>query len=104
MTDEIYKGWAGLNTRNYKKLKGLAKENLRDNMTNLELVLNMLAEVTTTEIAQNEQPFGMPAHMDVVRRGAAVAGNARREIESKTGKPAVTGRNAGKLKKIENKY
>ena len=102
LTDEIYKGWAGLNTRNYKKLKGLTKENLRDNMTNLELVLNMLAEVSTTEFAQQENPKGLVENIKVVRKGATVAGNARREIESKTGKPAVSGRNAKNLKKIGN--
>lgn len=90
LTDEIYKGWAGMNSREYKKLKGLHKENLRDNMSNLELVLNMLAEATTTEIAKKEKPQGLSANIRV----------ARKKIESKTGKPVLTGRNAKSLKKI----
>lgn len=100
LTDEIYKGWAGLNAREYKKLKGLHKENLRDNMSNMELVLNMLAEVTTTEIAKKEQPKGLAANIRVAREGASVAGDARKNIEKKTGKRVITGRNAKELKKI----
>jgi len=100
LTDEIYKGWAGMNSREYKKLKGLHKENLRDNMSNLELVLNMLAEATTTEIAKKEKPRGLSANIRVAREGASVAGDARKKIESKTGKPVLTGRNAKSLKKI----
>ena len=100
LTDEIYKGWAGMNSREYKKLKGLHKENLRDNMSNLELVLNMLAEATTTEIAKKEKPRGLSANIRVAREGASVAGDARKKIESKTGKPVLTGRNAKSPKKI----
>ena len=100
LTDEIYKGWAGMNSREYKKLKGLHKENLRDNMSNLELVLNMLAEATTTEIAKKEKPQGLSANIRVAREGASVAGDARKKIESKTGKPVLTGRNAKSPKKI----
>ena len=100
LTDEIYKGWAGMNSREYKKLKGLHKENLRDNMSNLELVLNMLAEATTTEIAKKEKPQGLSSNIRVAREGASVAGDARKKIESKTGKPVLTGRNAKSLKKI----
>lgn len=100
LTDEIYKGWAGMNSREYKKLKGLHKENLRDNMSNLELVLNMLAEATTTEIAKKEKPQGLSANIRVAREGASVAGDARKKIESKTGKPVLTGRNAKSLKKV----
>ena len=103
LTDEIYSGWAGLNARSYKKLKGLQKENLRDNMSNLELVLNMLAEVSTTEISKKESPKGLTENIKVARKGAAVAGNARREIEEKTGKPAITGKNAKELKLIGKK-
>ena len=99
LTDEIYKGWAGMNSREYKKLKGLHKENLRDNMSNLELVLNMLAEATTTEIAKKEKPRGLSANIRVAREGASVAGDARKKIEFKTGKPVLTGRNAKSLKK-----
>ncbi len=104
LTDEIYKGWAGTNSREYKKLKGLHKENLRDNMSNLELVLNMLAEATTTEIAKKEKPQGLSANIRVAREGASVAGDARKKIESKTGKPVLTGRNAKSLKKITNNH
>jgi len=103
LTDEIYSGWAGLNARSYKKLKGLQKENLRDNMSNLELVLNMLAEVSTTEISKKEAPKGLNENIKVARKGAAVAGNARREIEEKTGKSAITGKNAKDLKLIGKK-
>jgi hypothetical protein len=103
LTDEIYSGWAGLNARSYKKLKGLQKENLRDNMSNLELVLNMLAEVSTTEISKKESPKGLTENIKVARKGAAVAGNARREIEEKTGKSAITGKNAKDLKLINKK-
>jgi hypothetical protein len=101
LTDELYSGWAGLNAREYKKLKGLAKENLRDNMSNLELVLNMLAEATTTEIAKDKNPRGLPENMNVAREGAEAAGLARRHIEKQTGKPVVTGQNAKELKKIK---
>ena len=103
LTDEIYKGWTGMNTRQYKKLKGLHKENLRDNMSNLELVLNMLAEATITEIAKKEKPYGLSGNLRVAREGASVAGDARKKIESKTGKPVLTGRNAKELKKITKK-
>jgi len=103
LTDEIYKGWAGLNARAYKRLKGLTKENLRDNMTNLELVLNMLAEVSTTEFAKKDNPKGLVENVKVARKGAGVAGDARRKIEAETGKPAITGRNAKDLKKITSK-
>jgi len=103
LTDEIYSGWAGLNARSYKRLKGLQKENLRDNMSNLELVLNMLAEVSTTEISKKESPKGLTENIKVARKGAAVAGNARREIEEKTGKSAITGKNAKELKLIDKK-
>lgn len=85
LTDEITKAWAGLTTKQYKNLKGLKKESLRDNMTNLELVLNMLAETATTEISQAKEPKSFKANKQVAREGGAVAGNARREIESKTG-------------------
>jgi hypothetical protein len=103
LTDEIYKTWAGVNTREYKRLKNLTKENLRDNMTNLELILNMLAEATTTEISQKENPRGMPQHLSVARRGAGAADAARRKIESETGRPVISGGNAKGLKKIGHK-
>ncbi len=103
LTDEIYKGWAGINSREYKKLKGLHKENLRDNMSNLELVLNMLAEATITEISKKEKPHGLLENLRVAREGASVAGDARKKIEDKTGKPILTGRNAKELKKLTKK-
>jgi hypothetical protein len=101
LTDEMYKTWAGMNARGYKELKGLRKESLRDNMTNLELVLNMLSEATTAEIAKKENPKGIDANIVVARRGAGAAGVARRRIESETGRPVVTGRNAKELKSIK---
>ena len=90
LTNEITQAWAGLTTKQYKNLKGLKKENLRDNMTNLELVLNMLAETATTEISQKRQPKNFPENKKVAREGGTVAGNARKEIESKTGKKVIT--------------
>jgi len=100
LTDEMYSGWAGVNTREYKKLKGLRKESLRDNMTNMELVLNMLAEVTTTEIAKDKNPLGLGQNIEVAREGSKAAHAARRQIETSTGKPVVTGKNAKGLRKI----
>ncbi len=102
LTDEITKAWTGLTTREYKKLKDLKKENLRDNMTNLELVLNMLAETATTEISQKREPKDLNESKQVAREGGGVAGNARRDIESKTGKKVITGKNAKQLK-LKNK-
>ncbi|MDR0803675.1 MAG: hypothetical protein LBO08_01110 [Rickettsiales bacterium] len=99
LTDEMYSEWAGLNTREYKKLKELRKESLRDNMTNIELVLNMLAEVTTTEITQRDKPHGLEQNMKVARAGASVAKTAKLDYEKRTGKRAITGRNANELKK-----
>ena len=83
LTDEITKAWTGLTTREYKKLKDLKKENLRDNMTNLELVLNMLAETATTEISQKREPKNLDENKKVAREGGSVAGNARKDIERK---------------------
>ena len=101
LTDEIYKGWAGMPARDYKKLKGLTNENLRDNMSNLELVLNMLAEVSTTEYAQKEKPKGLMENLQVARKGASIAGTARRTLETDTGRPIVTAHNAKGLKKLK---
>ena len=103
LTNEITEAWAGLTTKQYKNLKGLKKENLRDNMTNLELVLNMLAETATTEISQKRQPKNFPENKKVAREGGTVAGNARKEIESKTGKKVITGKNAKGLKLLKEK-
>ncbi len=97
LTDEITKAWAGVNTRQYKNLKGLKKENLRDNMSTLELVLNMLAEATTTEISKTVEPQTLDENVKVARRGGRIAGNARREIEADTGKPVITSKNAAQL-------
>jgi len=97
LTDEITKAWTGMTTREYKKLKDLKKENLRDNMTNLELVLNMLAETATTEISETREPKDLEENKTVARQGGSVAGNARKEIETKTGKKVITGRNAKSL-------
>ncbi|MEW6610103.1 MAG: Bro-N domain-containing protein [Patescibacteria group bacterium] len=89
LTDDITLAWAGMSTREYKNFKGLKKENLRDNMTNLEIVLNMLAETATTEISQKREPKNFPENRRVAREGGTIAGNARRQIEAKTGKRAV---------------
>jgi len=103
LTNEITEAWAGLTTKQYKNLKGLKKENLRDNMTNLELVLNMLAETATTEISQKRQPKNFPENKKVAREGGTVAGNARKEIESKTNKKVITSKNAKGLKLLKEK-
>ena len=100
LTNEITKAWSGMTTRQYKDYKGLKKENLRDNMTTLELVLNMLAEATTTELANATNPQGLEENKKVAKEGGSIAGNARKEIESKTGQPVITSKNAidfGKL-------
>jgi len=94
LTDEITKEWAGMNTRQYKRVKGLKKENLRDNMSTLELVLNMLAEATTTEISKVSAPESFEENRQVAKRGGRIAGNARKEIEAHTGKPVITEKNA----------
>ncbi len=100
LTDEITKAWSGMTTRGYKNYKGLKKENLRDNMTTLELVLNMLAEATTTEISKATNPKNFTENKEVAHQGGAVAGNARKEIESKTGKPVISKKAAPKLDEI----
>lgn len=93
LTNEITKAWTGLTTKEYKKLKDLKKENLRDHMTNLELVLNMLAETATTEISEKREPKNLNENKDVARAGGSVAGNARRDIEHKTGKKVINHKN-----------
>ena len=104
LTDEITKAWTGMNTKEYKKLKNLKKENLRDNMTNMELVLNMLAEVSATEISQAQNPKGLEQHKKVARAGGDVANKAKKELESKTGKKVITSKNAKNLhNQIEEK-
>ena len=100
LTDEITKAWSGMTTRQYKNLKGLKKENLRDNMSTLEIVLNMLAETTTTELSKAHQPEGFEESRIVAWRGGKVAGDARRAIEADTGRPAVTAQNAAQLNAV----
>ena len=97
LTNEITKAWADRDVKAYKKLKGLKKENLRDNMTNLELVLNMLAEASTTEISTEKKPQGLDENRDVARKGGYAAKKARLEIEKQTGKPIVSSKNAKEL-------
>ncbi|MEA3495577.1 MAG: Bro-N domain-containing protein [Bacteroidota bacterium] len=97
LTDEITKAWSGMTTREYKDLKDLKKENLRDNMTNLELVLNMLAEATTTEISKEKKPKTLLENRKIAKQGGTIAGNTRKEIEEKTGKNVIAPLNAKKL-------
>jgi len=100
LTDEITQAWSGMNTRQYKRLKGLKKENLRDNMSDLELVLNMLAEATTTEISKQERPEGFAKNLEVARSGGEIAGSTRKAIERRTGRPVVTAKNAAQLNAV----
>ena len=100
LTDEITRAWSGMSTRQYKRLKGLKKENLRDNMTTTELVLNMLAETSTTDISKAEQPQSFSENMDVARKGGEVAEIARKALEERTGKPVITAKNASQLNAI----
>lgn len=105
LTDEITKAWSGYTTKQYEGLKDLKKENLRDHMTNLELVLNMLAEATTTEISKEKKPKTFDDNKKIAKQGGTIAGNTRREIEEKIGKNVVTSQNAkqfDKNKKIED--
>ena len=102
LTNEITKAWSGKTVSEYKRHKGLKKENLRDNMTNMELVLNMLAEVTTTEISKTENPQGFEASKKVAQRGGSVAGNARKDIERQTGKTVISPLNAKEIGLLES--
>ena len=97
LTDIIYRQWSGLSAKEYKQLKGLKKENLRDNMTDLEIAINMLAEATTTQISKNENPKGMAASAGIARRGGAVANDARKAVEKETGQPVVSTMNAKQI-------
>ena len=94
LTDIIYQTWSDMTAKEYKKFKGLKKENLRDNMTNKELVLNMLAELSTKEISESKQPETFGEHIDIAKAGGEVARNARLELEQKTGKPVISPLNA----------
>lgn len=100
LTNEITKAWSGMTTRQYKDFKNLKKENLRDNMSTLELVLNMLAEATTTELTQTVDPQGLEENKAVAKEGGTVAGNARKDIEARTGKPVITSKNALNFSKL----
>jgi len=100
LTDEISKAWSGMTTRQYKNLKKLEKENLRDNMTTLELVLNMLAEATTTELAKAHDAQGLTENQQVAKRGGKVAGDARKAIEADSGKPVITSQSATQLNSL----
>ena len=100
LTDEISRAWSGMSTRQYKNLKGLKKENLRDNMTTLELVLNMLAEATTTEISKQKSPETFSGNLAVAREGGEAAGIARKAVEERTGVPVITSQNAAQLNQV----
>ena len=94
LTNEISKAWSGMTTREYKDFKGLKKENLRDNMTTTELILNMLAETATKDIAEAKNPQGLEENKQVAQDGGSIAGDARKSIEARTGKPVITSKNA----------
>lgn len=100
LTDEITRAWSGMTTRQYKQLKGLKKENLRDNMTTMEIVLNMLAEATTTELSKVHQPQGFDESREIAKRGGKYAGETRKSIEADTGRPIITSQNAAQLNAV----
>ena len=101
LTDTLTKIWSGYSVKEYKQLKNLKKENLRDNMTNMELVLNMLAEVTSTEISKNSNEFGYNGALNSVKKGGKIAANTRKQIEEETGKKIVTNSNNKSIKQIK---
>lgn len=100
LTDEVTKAWSGMSTRQYKNYKGLKKENLRDNISTLELALNMLAEATTTELTKVQNPYGLEANRNVAKTGGQIAGEARMRIEKETGNPVITNQNAASLNSV----
>ena len=100
LTDELTKAWSGMSTRQYKNLKGLKKESLRDNMSTTELTLNQLAEVATRELSRQEKPEGFEKNQDIARRGGSVAGNARRDLELQLGRSVITSKNAAQLNHV----
>lgn len=100
LTDEISRAWSGMSTRQDKNFKGLKKENLRDNMSTLELVLNMLAEATTTESSRQREPETFAENMAIAREGGEVAGIARKAAEERTGIPVITSKNAAQLNQV----
>lgn len=100
LTDEISRAWSGMSTRQYKNLKGLKKENLRDNMTTLELVLNMLAEATTTQFSKDRKPSTFQENLEVAKAGGQVAGRTRKDIESQSNTPVISPKNATQLNQV----
>ena len=100
LTDEISRAWSGMSTRQYKNLKGLKKENLRDNMTTLELVLNMLAEATTTQFSKDRKPTTFQENLEVAKAGGQVAGRTREDIESQSNTPVISSKNAAQLNQV----
>ena len=100
LTDEISRAWSGMSTRQYKNLKGLKKENLRDNMTTLELVLNMLAEATTTQFSKDRKPSTFQENLEVAKAGGQVAGRTRKDIESQSNTPIISPKNAAQLNQV----
>lgn len=102
MTDEISKAWSGMTTKEYKNFKGLKKENLRDNMSDMELVLTMLSEATTAEIEKQKDPKTFEEHKEAAKSGGEVAGVARKEVEARTGQKVITGENAERLNPMKD--
>jgi len=100
LTDEITRAWSGMSTRQYKNFKGLKKENLRDNMSTTEIILNMLAETATKDISQQVRPETFEENRQVAKRGGRIAGNARRELEQEIGAPVITSKNAAQLNQV----
>ncbi len=100
LTDEITRAWSGMSTRQYKRFKGLKKENLRDNMSTTEIILNMLAETATKDISRQANPQTLEENQQVARRGGRIAGNARKELEQETGHPVITSQNAAQLNEV----
>ena len=100
LTDEISRAWSGMTTKQYKRLKGLKKENLRDNMSDLELVLTMLSEATTTELSKVHKPQGFEENREIAKRGGKYAGDTRKSIEADTGRPIITPQNAAQLNAV----
>ena len=100
LTDEISRAWSGMSTRQYKNLKGLKKENLRDNMTTLELVLNMLAEATTTQFSKDRKPTTFQENLEVAKAGGQVAGRTRKDIESQSNTPVISSKNATQINQV----
>lgn len=103
LTNEITKGWSGMTVKEYKSLKGLTNENLRDNMSTMEMVLNMLAEATTTELSKAHKPKSFEENQEIAKRGGSYAGQVRKNIEEDTGKPVITSKNASELNLLVTK-